>query len=575
MSDAAKYDYIIVGAGSAGCVLANRLTEDGSARVLLLEAGGSDRHPYVQIPLGLGKLQQHKMFDWGYVSEPEPHLHGRRLEVVRGKVLGGSSSVNVMVYTRGHRGDFDRWARMGATGWSYADMLPYFKRSEAWEDGETSWRGGAGPLGTQWARMRDPAVAAWFESARLAGWSMTADLNQPDAQGFGRAQFTIRDGRRASSANAYLRPAMGRPNLTVRTGTTAVGIAMHGTRAAGVRILSDGNTEEIQAARETILCAGVFGTPQLLMLSGIGPQAELRALGITPLIDLPVGRNLRDHLAVVLLWARREPGPFQRLLRLDRMALAMARAVVMRDGPATTLPLECVGFVRTGANQEAPNIEFLVGGARPQDARPWLPGRRPPQEFLGIRPVLLHPRSHGTVTLRSADPLAPVRIAFKFLSAAGDLSDLRDACRLASDIAVQAPLNRFRADGLAPKSGADSDADIEDWIRATAITVNHPSGTCAMGRGEDSVLNPDLTVRRTEGLRVVDASAFPDMLSAHINAAVMAVAERASDLILGRQPLAPTTPEMAIGGLTAQATSGGHAGDPGGHLLLRRGGDPD
>ncbi|MEA2732998.1 MAG: hypothetical protein QOD93_6348, partial [Acetobacteraceae bacterium] len=540
MSRSAGYDYVIVGAGSAGCVLANRLTEDSAARVLLLEAGGSDRHPYIQIPLGLGKLQQHKMFDWGYSSEPERHLNGRRLEVVRGKVLGGSSSVNAMVYTRGDRGDFDRWARMGAIGWSYADVLPYFKRSEAWEDGETSWRGGGGPLGTQWAQTRDPVNDAWFEAARQADWPMTPDMNGPDTQGFGRTQFTIRDGRRASAANAYLRPAMGRPNLTVRTGVTVLGIAMRGARAAGVRILDGGRTEEIEASRETILCAGVFGSPQLLMLSGIGPATDLRASGIAPLIDLPVGRNLRDHLSVGLAWGRREPGPFQRLLRMDRVALAMARALAMRDGPATTLPLECIGFVKSGANQTAPDIEFLISGGRPQDARPWLPGGRRPPEFLAIRPVLLHPRSHGAVTLRSADPLTPVRIAFNFLSEPDDLSDLRAACRLSHDIAIRAPLDRFRGKRVAPAPGADSDADFDTWIRATAVTVNHPSGTCAMGRGEDSVLNPDLTVRGTEGLRVVDASGFPDMLSAHINTAVMAVAERASDLIRGRQTLAPT-----------------------------------
>ena len=521
-------------------MLANRLTEDSRARVLLLEAGGSDRHPYIQIPLGLGKLQQRKMFEWGYYSEPEPELNGRRLEVVRGKVMGGSSSVNVMTYTRGDRGDFDRWAGMGATGWSYADMLPYFKRSEEWEGGETPWRGGGGPLGTQWTSMRDPANDAWFEAARQAGWPMTPDLNGSDTQGFGRAQFTIQDGRRASAANAYLRPAVGRPNLTVRGGVTVLGITMRGTRAAGVRILDGGRIEEIEASRETILCAGVFGSPQLLMLSGIGPAADLRALGLAPLIDLPVGRNLRDHLAVRLVWNRREPGPFQRLLRLDRLAFAMARALIMRDGPATTIPFEYMGFVKTRPDLAAPDIEFIVAGARPQDARPWLPGGRRPPEFLGIRPVLLHPRSHGTVTLRSADPLTPVRIAFNVLSEPDDLANLRAACRLAHDIAMRDPMDRYRGQRVTPAPGADSDADLDTWIRATAITVNHPSGTCAMGRGEDSVLNRDLTVRGTEGLRVVDASAFPDMLSAHINAAVMAVAERASDLIRGRQTLAPT-----------------------------------
>ena len=539
MNIAAGYDYIIVGGGSAGCVLANRLTEDDGARVLLLEAGGPDRHPYIQIPLGLGKLQQHKMFDWGYRSEPEPNLNGRRLEVVRGKVLGGSSSVNVMVYTRGDRGDFDRWARMGATGWSYADVLPYFKRSETWEDGETLWRGGSGPLGTQWAGMRDPASDAWIEAARQAGWPATEDMNGEDGIGFGRAQFTIRDGRRASGANAYLRPAMARPNLNVRTGATVLGVTMRGTRATGVRVLDKGQSREITAGREVILCGGVFGSPQLLMLSGIGPTDHLREHGITPLVDLPVGRNLRDHLAVMLSWARREPGPFQRMLRLDRLTFAMAQALVARKGPAATLPLSVIAFVKSHPELDTPDLEFIVGGSRAQDARPWIPFLRPPpREVTGIRPVLLHPRSHGSVSLRSADPLAPARIKFNFLSDPADLAALREGCRLGQEIARQNPLDRFRGDQLAPMPGANT--DIDAWIRNTAITVNHPSGTCLKGNGPDAVLNPDLTVRGTEGLRVVDASAFPDMLSAHINAAVMMLAERASDLIRCRTPLPPT-----------------------------------
>ena len=538
---AAGYDYIIVGAGSAGCALANRLSEDGTATVLLLEAGGSDRHPYIQIPIGIGKLQQRKMFDWGFFSEPEPHLNNRRLEVVRGKVLGGSSSVNVMVYTRGDRGDFDRWAGMGATGWSFADMLPYFKRSEAWEEGETPWRGGTGPLGTQWGRARDPAIDAWLEAVREAGLPMIHDMNSPDTTGFGRTQFTIRGGRRASAANAWLRPALGRPNLTVRTGVTVAGITMRGTRAAGVRLLDNGAVEEIEASRETILCGGVFGSPKLLMLSGIGPSQELRAHGIAPLIDLPVGRNLQDHLSVPLTWKRRDLGPFQRMLRLDRVALAMARAIVTRDGPATAIPLEALGFVKSRPDLTAPDLEFIIAGARPQDARPWFPGLgAPPTDSLVIRSVLLHPKSRGAVTLRSADPTAPVRIAFNFLSAPEDLATLREGCRIGMDIATRTPLDALRGERIAPEPGVESDDAIDSWIRSAAITVNHPSSTCPMGTGDEAVLNPDLTVRGTEGLRVVDASAFPDMLSAHINAAVMAVADRASDLIRGKAPLAPS-----------------------------------
>jgi 4-pyridoxate dehydrogenase len=383
-------------------------------------------------------------------------------------------------------------------------------------------------------------IEPWLESARQAGWPLTSDMNGPDNIGVGRVQYTIRDGRRASASNAYLRPAIRRPNLTVRTGAIVTGVTMRGTRATGVRLLEQSRLVDFQADREVILSAGVFGSPQILMLSGIGPTNDLRRHDISSLLDLPVGQNLRDHLAVLMCWSRRAPGPFQQLLRLDRVALAMAQAAIMRAGPAVSLPLELIGFVKTRAGLDAPNIEFIMTGARMQDARPWLPFvQTPSQDLMGIRAVLLHSKSEGKVSLRSADPSEPVRIAFNFLSERSDLIELRDACRLGFGVAIRKPLDPFRGALIEPKTGIDSDADLEAWIRATAITVNHPCGTCAMGLGENSVLNPDLTVRGTERLRVVDASAFPDMLSAHINAAVMAVAERASDLIRRRKPLQP------------------------------------
>jgi 4-pyridoxate dehydrogenase len=537
MGNASGYDYIIVGAGSAGCVLANRLTEDDGATVLLLEAGGHDRHPYIQIPLGLGKLQQHKMFDWGYTTEPEPHLNGRRLHIFRGKVLGGSSSINVMAYTRGHRADFDRWAREGATGWSYADALPYFKRSETWEGGENPWRGGSGPLGTQWSRMDDPIIDAWHEAGRLAGWPTTADINGAEGIGFGRSQFTIRDGRRSSASNAYLTPAVRRPGLTLRTGARVLRVTMQGTRATGVDFVRSGRTQHAKATREVILCGGVFNSPQLLMLSGIGPAEQLRKIGIAALADLPVGRNLRDHLAVALIWNRLEPGPFQHELRLDRAAINMARALLFRDGPATTLPLGEIAFVKSRPDLEAPDIEFLLA-VRTLETRPWFPGLQSAyQDVMGIRPVLLHPRSHGAVTLRSADPAAPVRINFNFLSDPVDLAALRNAYHLARDVAGQKPLDRFRGGPVAPAPDILTNNQIDAWIRDTVITVNHPLGTCAIGA--QGVLDPELRVHGIERLRVVDASALPDMPSAHINAIVMMLAERASDLIRGRPPLAP------------------------------------
>jgi choline dehydrogenase-like flavoprotein len=533
------YDYIIVGAGSAGCVLANRLTEDAGATVLLLEAGGRDNHPYIQIPLGLGKLQQHRMFDWGYATEPEPHLNNRRLPLLRGKVLGGSSSINVMAYTRGHRADFDRWAREGATGWSFAEALPYFKRSESWEGGEDPWRGGSGPLGTEPSRDPDPLFAAFQQAGQLAGWPVTDDPNGAEPLGFGPSQWTIHHGRRASASNAYLKPALHRTNLTLQTHALATKVTLRGTRATGVEYEHNGTTVCAEAKREVILCGGVFNSPQLLMLSGIGPATHLRDIGIAPLIDLPVGRNLRDHLQVRLRWSRLGPGPFRRLMRADRVALAMARAWLFRTGPATMLPNALKAFLRTNAELEAPDMELLFLAA-PLAPRIWFPGLTPPYEdAFGIHPVLLHPRSEGEVTLRSADPRAPVRVVNNFLADPADVATLREGVQLAQDLAHRRPMDAFRGRRLAPVADLRTDAEIDEWIRNEVITVNHPLGTCAMGRREDAVLDPELKVRGTEALRVVDAAALPDMPSAHINAIVMMLAERASDLIRGRQPLAP------------------------------------
>jgi choline dehydrogenase-like flavoprotein len=531
---APTYDYIIIGAGSAGCVLANRLSEDAGARVLLLEAGGRDWHPYIHIPLGLGKLHERRMFDWGFTTEPEPNLGGRTIEASRGKVLGGSSSINVMAYTRGNPADFDRWAQKGATGWSYTDVLPYFRRCETFAGGKNPWRGGAGPLGTEFAKTTDPLYPAWIEAAKAAGIAQAADYNAASQEGFGRSQYTIRNGRRSSAATAFLKSAMGRRNLTVETGALVLRVCLQGTAATGIEYFRNGQSRRADATREVIVSGGAFSTPQILMLSGIGPAAHLREVGVAPVVDLPVGRNLQDHLAVWLSFARREPGPFHHQMRFDRMAVSMVQAYLFGTGPATVVPGGLHAFIRTRPELAVPDIEFMFRGAA-ADARLWFPGvaSAAPDGFA-IRPTLLHPDSRGEILLRSADPRDPMRIRYNFFSAPNDLPTLREGFRIARDVAYQTPLDRFRGTETAPGVAAKSDADIDAYIRRTAITAHHPAATCPMGLGPDAVLDAQMRVRGVERLRVVDASAMPDLVSAHLNAAVLMMAEKAADMIVGR-----------------------------------------
>jgi 4-pyridoxate dehydrogenase len=535
---AAGYDYIIIGAGSAGCVLANRLSEDAGAEVLLVEAGGRDWHPYIHVPLGMGKLHQRCMFDWGFVTEPEPNLDGRTIEASRGKVLGGSSSINVMAYTRGHPADFDRWAQKGANGWSYAEVLPYFRRCETFAGGENVWRGGSGPLGTEFARTSDPLYPAWIEAAEAAGIPYTQDYNAASQEGFGRSQYTIRNGRRSSAATAFLRPAMTRKNLRVETGALVTQIMFRGAAAHSIEYLKGGHLHRVDATREVIVSGGAFSTPQILMLSGIGPARHLREIGIAVVADLPVGQNLQDHLAVFLSFARREPGPFHHQLRFDRMAAGMIRAYAFGSGPGTVVPGGLHAFIKTRPELAVPDIEFMFRGAA-VDARVWFPGLRPaaPDGFA-IRPALLHPDSRGEIRLRSADPRQAMRIVYNFFSAPGDLPKLREGFRLARDIAYRKPLDRFRGSETAPGPEIRSDADIDAYIRRTAVTAHHPAATCPMGIGPQAVIDARMLVRGVERLRVVDASAMPDLVSAHLNAAVLMMAEKAADMIAGKPPLA-------------------------------------
>ncbi len=531
------YDYIIVGAGSAGCVLANRLTEDGGATVLLLEAGPRDWHPYISIPLGMGRMHDRAMFDWGYETEPEPNLNNSRIEAMRGKVLGGSSSINVMAYTRGNRGDYDRWAQKGARGWSYADVLPYFKRAETWENGENNWRGGEGLLGTQYAKTPDPIFDAWLDAAKQSGYPFTEDYNGKEQEGFGRGQYTIRDGRRSSTARAYLKPARGRHNLEIETGAHATRLVVQGTRATGVEYAKDSGDLRRAEAREVIVAGGAFNSPQLLMLSGIGPAQHLREMGIACIADLPVGKNLQDHIGSYMTYDRRSPGVFHGEMRFDRMAMSMLMAYFHGSGPATVVPGGLHAFVKTRPELAVPDIEFMFRGTS-HHPHLWFPLIYPPfMDGYGIRPTLLHPDSRGELTLRSADPRDPPRIFYNFLTAPNDLPTLRQGFKMARELAYSKALEPYRGKELSPGEKVKTDAEIDGWLRNTLITAHHPAGTCPMGTTPDAVLDPEMRVRGVEGLRVIDASAMPDLVSAHINACVIMMAEKASDMIRARAPL--------------------------------------
>jgi choline dehydrogenase len=533
-------DYVIIGAGSAGCVLAARLSEDSGCNVLLMEAGGSDRSIYVQMPAALSIPMNLARFNWGYTSQAEPHLNGRVIDCPRGRVLGGSSSINGMVYVRGHPRDFDRWEELGADGWNYASCLPYFKKAESWVDGENDYRGGHGPLSVCAGNNMTGNLLyeAFIQAGHEAGYPVTDDYNGCQQEGFGAMHMTVRDGVRASTASAYLRPAMNRSNLRYVGGTYVHRVLFEKSRAVAVEYEKDGRIFQVQARREVLMATGSIGSPSLLQRSGIGSAHHLESLGIEVQCESPgVGENLQDHLEVYFQFRCKQPITLNRYLNPLAKGLIGARWLFTRTGLGATNHFESCGFIRSRAGVQWPDIQYhFLPGAMRYDGRAAFPGHGF-QVHVGPN----KPQSRGCVKIVSQSPKDSPKILFNYLEAQQDREDWRACIHLTREIFEQPAMEPFRGAEIQPGRSVISNSDIDDWVRQNVESAYHPSCTCRMGAIDDAtaVLDSACRVKGVESLRVVDSSVFPEITNGNLNAPTIMLAERVADMILGGSLLPP------------------------------------